>query len=175
MTIFGMRPRPTCEAMVIEQLGNEAEVSFWYNHRPPTDNGQRELGRGRYRPNPMVGRFKDLTAWAARQYRVPRLAGWRVIRFHHVFATNTHGDPSNYIKVTQDALQFAGVIENDKYVLASVESVHYPWDPNPPAGGWKIGMGVIVAKADPSAIGTPRPDDWKPAERWIDPAPANIR
>jgi Holliday junction resolvase RusA-like endonuclease len=180
MTIIGLPPRPTCEIRPHHPgFAGTPGYRLTFNHWPPTDNGQRDLGRGRFRPNPAVGRFKERVIWAARVIRAEAITGWVSLRFDHVFASLIHGDPSNYVKVTQDALQAAGLVENDRWCLVDGTTVHYPWDPLQDGifrpEPWKIGMTVNITQADPKRHGTPRPKDWKPAEKWIDPAPANRR
>lgn len=62
--------------------------------------------------------YQEVVAWAARAARVPVLTGPVCLTAKIYVYGRRRGDLSNYIKSLEDGLQYAGVIPNDKQIVA---------------------------------------------------------
>lgn len=161
MTILGMPERPRCDADVLHLSHHRRGLQLRFNHWPPTDNNAGRFGQGRYFGNPKKKAFYNLVECARIEYRLPLIPGWVVIEYQHVFRDLTHGDPSNFIKITQDALQNAQLIENDRRALSIILPPKYPWSFDPEGPAPAIGMTVKIEPLDPFLCPAERPKGWK--------------
>jgi hypothetical protein len=157
MMIVGMPPRPRCEASFTAGPVPAPCLRLWFNCWPPTDNHKGgPVIRGRrvgYRSFTETKAFYGLVQCAKIEFKLPKVSGWVITEFRHIFRSAVHGDPGNYFKVTHDALQRGGLIENDKFALPLVFSVKYLEDfavpgIQPP----EPGMEVLIMPAPPERI-----------------------
>jgi len=91
---------------------NIGTIAFW-NGKAVSENDRLLPGKGRFRVNPKYQAFKESVAWVCKDH-AEHFDGPVSVRLSMIL--NPRMDAQNIIKPILDALELAGVINNDKQV-----------------------------------------------------------